>query len=349
VVALKAEAAIFYGSRDLRIEDLEVPDPGSCEVLVKVKACGLCGSDIQRILNEKLEIGKPVGGHEVVGEVFRVGGGVEDISEGDRVAVAHRVPCFKCHYCSRGDEGQCELYRRVGVYPGGFSEYMWVSSHNVVKGIFKIPSGVSFEAASFTEPVADCLKALRRAKLRWGDSVLIIGGGALGLLHLQIARVLGADKVMLSDHHENRIKLAYKLGADIAFDSRLQDTRRTVLPETANKGVDVAVIAAPSREAFTQALGSVRRGGRILLFAGFQHSTIRELNFDPSIFSRDEIWFIGSYCYSPADFGEALNLISKGKVKVEELITHKFPLREMSKAVEESRNKDEYLKSVIIP
>lgn len=349
VLELRARAAIFYGPSDLRVEDLEVQEPGSCEVLVRVRACGLCSSDIQRVLNGRLEVGKPVGGHEIAGEVFKVGEGIDFISNGDRVVVAHRVPCFKCHYCSRGDEEQCELYRRVGVYPGGFSEYIWASPHNVLKGIFRIPRAVSFEAASFTEPVADCLKALRRSGLTYGDSILIIGGGALGLLHLQVARVLGADKIMLSEHHENRIKLAEELGVDIAFDSRHQDTRRIVLSETSNRGVDIVILTVPSEEAFLQALGSVRRGGKILFFAGFQHTFLRELRFDPSIFSRDEVWFIGSYCYSPADFREALGLISDGKVKVERLITHRFPLQRISQAIEESRDKEKYIKAVVIP
>ena len=226
---------------------------------------------------------------------------------------------------------------------------MQVSSHNVMKGMLRIPESLSFESASFTEPVADCLKALRKCGLRNDDCVFIIGGGGLGLLHVQIAKVLGADKVILSERHERRIRIAEELGADTVFNSILEDTRSIVLSETSNRGADIVVIAAPSREAFTQALGSVRRGGKILFFAGFQYSPRGELYFDPSIFSHDEVWFIGSYCYSPADFREALDLISRGMVEVKRLITHRFPLEDIAQAVEESQNKDEYIKAVIIP
>ena len=203
---------MYYNNHDVRLEEMPTPQIGPGELLVRVEASGICGSDVlewYRIHKAPLVLG-----HEIAGQIVAVGEGVEKYAEGDRVSVAHHVPCNTCHYCRRGHVTVCDTLRKTNFDPGGFAEYVRLPAINVDRGVFIIPDEVSFEEASFTEPLACVLRGQRSAGLKPGDSVLILGSGIAGLLYVQLARASGAALVVATDVAEYRLEAARRFGAD---------------------------------------------------------------------------------------------------------------------------------------
>ena len=207
--------AMYYNNLDVRVEEMPVPQIGPGELLVRVRASGICGSDVMewyRVARAPMVLG-----HEVAGEVVQVGEGVERFNEGDAMVVTHHVPCNACHYCLSGHHTVCDTLRETSFDPGGFAEYLRVPAINVDRGVFKLPGGLSFEEASFAEPLACVLRGQQRANIRPGQSVLVLGSGLAGLLHINLARTLGAGRIVATDMVEYRFEAARKFGADFAF------------------------------------------------------------------------------------------------------------------------------------
>ncbi len=316
--------AMWYNNRDVRVEEMPVPQIGSGELLVRVEASGICGSDVMEwYRRDKAPL---VLGHEIGGQVVEVGKGVEKYKEGDRVSAAHHVPCNTCYYCLRGHHTMCDTLRKTNFEPGGFAEYVRLPAINVDRGVFPLPEQVSYEEATFIEPLACILRGQRVANVQPGDSVLVIGSGIAGLLHLQLARTLGARRIIATDINRFRLDAAKKFGADVALHAHKYspDQLRKV-----NDGclADLVIVCAGATTAISQALQSVERGGRVLLFAPTDPGVSIPISLN-EVFWRTDVTLTTSYGAGPYDYQTALDIIRAGTIPVRQMITHRLALAE---------------------
>jgi len=316
--------AVYYSNHDVRIEERPVPEIGPGELLLRVHASGICGSDVMEwYRTHKAPL---VLGHEVTGEVVDVGEGVTGYGAGDRVAVAHHVPCNTCRYCRSGHHTVCDTLRRTNFDPGGFAEYVRLPAINVDRGVFPLPASVSYDEGSFTEPLACVLRALRLARLRPGQSVLVIGSGISGLLHVQAATALGAGRIIATDVSPYRLEAARRFGAEAAIHAS-EDVPARVREINGGVLADLVTLCAGAPSAIQQALRSVERGGSVLFFAAAEGNATVPLAVN-EVFWRNEVTLLSSYGGAPADYAEALELIRARRINVEAMITHRLPLAE---------------------
>ncbi|MDD5423188.1 MAG: zinc-dependent dehydrogenase, partial [Candidatus Omnitrophica bacterium] len=318
---------MYYANNDVRLEERPRPTPGAGEILVRIEASGICGTDClewYRIHRVPLVLG-----HEIAGVIVETGKGVKRYKVGDRVSVSHHVPCGKCRFCRAGHETVCDMLRKTNFDPGGFSEFVRVPKINVEKGVYIIPKNVSFEEATFIEPLACVIRGQRLAGMKKGKSVLVIGSGISGLLHIKLARSAGAGRIFATDISDFRLKAAKKAGAHLAINAaeytpeRLKDMNGGLL-------ADLVVICAGAASAIEQGLKSVERGGTILIFAATGKGVTIPLSVN-DLFWRNEVTVTSSYAGSPDDHREALKKIASKKVKVCDMITHRFGLEDAVK------------------
>ncbi len=337
--------AVWYNNRDLRIEERLVPAIGPGEMLIRVDASGICGSDVMEWY--RIDRAPLVLGHEIGGQVVEIGDGVERFRVGDRVSAAHHVPCNTCYHCLRGCHTLCETLRRTNFDPGGFAEYVRLPAINVDRGVFRLPDEMSAEEATFIEPLACVLRGQRIAGLKPGDSVLVIGSGIAGLLHILLARALGARLVMATDINQFRLDTARELGADIAIpaEENLPDRTRRI-----NQGrlADLVIVCTGATPAALHALSSVEPGGTVLLFAPTDPAVTLPLSLH-ELFWRTDVTVTSSYANSPADFQTALDLIRAGSVSVRPMITHRFGLAQIGLGFQLVAGAQESIKVIIEP
>lgn len=339
------KASVCYKQNDLRIEDLPIPEISDNEVLIKMLACGLCGTDIQKIRGDT--VNKPtVLGHEVVGEIVKKGKNVSKFEIGDRVITAIHVPCFTCHYCNKGHYTICEQFRTNNIDPGGFSEFIRIPELHLNHLTHKVSNNVTDEEATLIEPIACCLHGLKQADIRPNDSVLIMGAGTIGILHAQLAKIKGANKVIVSDMSKFKLQKALNVGCDYAINIKEKNIIDEVNKITDGQGVDVIVIAAGVSSLVADAVNMVRRAGKIIVFSGFDKNKL--VTLDVSRFFKDEISIIGTYSVTPYEFPEALDLLEKRKLNTKEMITHVYPLNKLSEAIDISTNPEQPVLKVII-
>ena len=337
------KAAVYYGQQDIRIEEMPAPEIAEDEILVQMKVCGMCGSDL---MDWYLESRAPlVLGHEPAGVVAKKGRKVEDVDIGDKVFVHHHVACLTCHYCLSGDYTLCEQFHKTNINPGGFAEYFRVPAPNLRLDTLKIPSSLSFEDATLIEPVGCCVRALRKCGVRAGNSIAVIGAGATGLIHAALAKIYGASPIIVSDLIDFRLSFAKKFGADVVVNSKREDLNETVKNETDGRGVDLAVVTAPSLEAYKAGIAVCRRGGKLCVFAPTTPG--KHLEISPKELFFSELQIIPSYSTSHLETRAALRLIESGKIRIEELITHRFKLEETAKAFTTALEGRETLKVVV--
>jgi L-iditol 2-dehydrogenase len=317
------KVAMYYNNRDVRLEEIPTPTIGLGELLVKVLASGICGSDVMEWYRVKKA--PRVLGHEITGEIVKVGGGVKNYKIGDRVFVSHHVPCNTCHYCLNGFHTVCDTLRTTNFDPGGFAEYIRVPKINVDRGVFTLPNEISLEEGVFIEPLACVLRGQRLAKLVPGQSVLIIGSGISGLLHVALARSAGASRVIASDINGYRLNAAKNFGADEALDAKEVSPSR-VREINGNRLVDLVVVCAGSLSAYRQALEIVDRGGAVLCFAPIEPGI--DFPFPFYDFWNDGITLLSTYGGSPFDIMTAIGLIRAHRLPLCEMITHRLPLSE---------------------
>jgi L-iditol 2-dehydrogenase len=335
--------AMYYHNRDVRLEEMPAPRIGPGEILVKVMASGICGSDVMewyRIKKAPLVLG-----HEISGEIVEAGEGVGQYAVGDRVFVSHHIPCNTCRYCLSGNHTACETLHTTNFDPGGFAEFVRVPQLNVDRGVFPLPGHVSFEEGTLIEPLACVVRGQRVARMKPGQSVLIIGSGISGLLHLQLACALGAGRVVTTDISESRLEAADRFGADAVIHAGEDVPAR--LQQLNGKLADLVIVCTGALSAFEQALQSVDRGGTILLFAPTEPGV--NLSVPVNDFWRKGITLMPSYGGGPADISVAIELIQAGRVPVKEMITHRLSLEEAGlgfRLVAEAR---EGLKVIIEP
>ncbi|MFP3201578.1 MAG: zinc-dependent dehydrogenase [Sulfolobus sp.] len=310
----------------------EIPKPTIQErgdVIVKMKACGLCGTDVEKICGQ-YTASQPILGHEPAGIIDE--SSVDFLQPGQRVFAHHHVPCYECYYCTHGSPTMCPYYRKTNIYPGGFAEYFRVPAWNVLRGgVLLLPNNVSFDEGAFIEPLATVIRAQRRVRINKGDSVLVVGAGPMGLLHVMMAKVNGASTVITSDVADFRTDFAIKVGADYSLNARKTNVPEEVKKLTDGRGVDIAIIASGSPSAIISGLMAVRKGGYVLLFGVPYKGTI--LNYDISELLNNEISIITSNAAVEEDTKEALKVIAEKKIDVTKLITHKFRIDEFNEAV----------------
>lgn len=337
--------AMYYSNRDIRIEEAPKPKIGPGELLIRVEASGICGSDVMewyRINRTPLVLG-----HEIAGVVEEIGEGVGSYKKGDRVACAHHVPCGKCYYCLAGHETVCDTLRKTNFDPGGFCEYLRLPKINVDYGAFSLPDSLSFDDATFIEPVACVLRGQRLAGIKPGISVLVVGSGIAGLLHIHLAKVKGAGFIVSTDISDYRLQAAKKFGADTSINAREYSAEKL---RSLNQGrlADLVIVTAGSPSAIEQALSSVERGGRILFFAPTEKDRKIPIPFN-ELFWRTEISLTSSYAGSPADYKEALDLIAGKKLGISDMITHRLNLSETSLGFKLVAEAQESIKVIIYP
>lgn len=314
---------MYYNNRDVRLEEMAVPSIGPGELLVRVRASGICGSDLMewyRIKKAPLVLG-----HEIAGEIAEQGEGVKDFRVGDRVFVSHHVPCMNCRYCLSGHHSVCDTLRRTHFDPGGFAEFIRVPKINVELGTFHLPDEMSDEEGSFIEPVGCVVRAHRFAGSRSGQSVLVVGSGISGLLHIQVARSRGAGPVVATDINEFRLKAAKGLGADVTLHAT-EDVPARLREINEGRLADLVIVCAGAMPAIQQAIQSVERGGTLLFFAPTAAGVAVPIPLFE--FWRNEITVLTSYAASPQDIVEAIEAIRSGRVRVREMITHRLGLAE---------------------
>ena len=339
------KASVCYKQNDLRTEDLPIPEISDNEVLIKMLACGLCGTDIQKIRGDT--VNKPtVLGHEVVGEIVKKGKNVSKFEIGDRVITAIHVPCFTCHYCNKGHYTICEQFRTNNIDPGGFAEFIRIPELHLNHLTHKVSNNVTDEEATLIEPIACCLHGLKQADIRPNDSVLIMGAGTIGILHAQLAKIKGANKVIVSDMSKFKLQKALNVGCDYAINIKEKNIIDEVNKITDGQGVDVIVIAAGVSSLVADAVNMVRRAGKIIVFSGFDKNKL--VTIDVSRFFKDEISIIGTYSVTPYEFPEALDLLEKRKLNTKEMITHVYPLNKLSEAIDISTDPEQPVLKVII-
>jgi len=315
--------AMYYSNNDVRLEEMPVPETGTGEILIRVMASGICGSDVlewYRINRVPLVLG-----HEIAGTIEKTGAGVKGLKKGDRVAVSHHVPCNKCHYCLSGHETVCETLRKTNFYPGGFAEFVRLPAINIEQGgVYILPEGVSFEEATFVEPLACVIRGQRLSGVKKGRTVLVIGSGISGLLHIQHARMLGAKSVVATDIAPYRLEAAKRFGADCAFDAREYSPEKL---RGINGGLlaDVVILCAGAKSAVGQALDSVERGGTVLFFAAAEKDLMLPKPIN-DIFWRTEATLTSSYAATSKEHLEALEAIRARKINVKDMITNRFGL-----------------------
>jgi len=345
------KVAMYYRNNDVRVEEMPVPKIGKGEMLVKVMASGICGSDVMEWY--RIKKAPRVLGHEITGEIVELGAELSAISHqpsalriGDRVFVSHHVPCNACRYCLSGYHTACETLHKTNYDPGGFAEYLRVPEINVKSGVYILPENMSYEEGTFIEPLACILRGQRVANLKAGQSVLVIGSGISGLLHISMAKNAGAERIIATDVNEYRLNAALKFGADSVINAK-ENMPERVRPLNDGRLADCVIVCTGAMPAIEQALQSVDKGGTILFFA------VPEPGINVSVpindFWRNEIKMVTSYGAAPSDLALAIEFISARRVNVKDMITHRLGMSDAQLGFKLVAEGKESIKVIIEP
>lgn len=340
----KMKVAMYYNNNDVRIEEMPIPDISENELLVRVEASGICGSDVMewyRVKKAPLVLG-----HEISGVIVESGKNVKTFKTGDRVFVTHHVPCNNCEYCKRGQHTLCKTLHNTRFYPGGFSQYLRVPEINVKFGTFKLPDEIGFDEGTFIEPLACVVRGFRIAGFKPGRSFLVVGSGVAGVLNIKMAKNLGAKKIFATDINDFRLDFAEKIGADVAINAK-ENVNEIIKQENNGELVDYVILCAGVPNAVKQALNSVAPGGTILFFAPTQPG----VNIPFHLFDlwNKQVSMFSTYAGAPDDIKEAIKLLKSKKIKVMDMITHRLPMDKTAegfKLVAEAANS---MKVIIYP
>jgi 2-desacetyl-2-hydroxyethyl bacteriochlorophyllide A dehydrogenase len=339
------KAAVYYNHKDIRIEELEKPEILGNEVLIRVKTCGICGSDVHLLEGKwAVEDERVIMGHEFAGIVEKTGENVSDLKTGDRVAVDPNIVCGSCYYCRMDTRNYYCTNRKVigwaGWLNGGFSELVKAPE----KVVYGLPDTVSFEEAAMVEPLACALRGIDNTRIKSGDRVVILGAGSMGLLLLQLVLMAGASLVLVTDVQDIRLERAAELGADLTVNSVKDDVEKVVLDATDGIGADVVIEAAGTSETASQAVSLIRRGGKVCLFGvAPQEEFIRIKPFE--LYYKEAV-LVSSFC-NPFTFQRAIELLRNNKINVTGLITHRYPLADINSAFKTMLEDDRRCKVMI--
>lgn len=336
--------AMYYNNKDVRLQEMSTPQIGSGELLVKVIASGICGSDVMEWY--RIKKAPRVLGHEIAGEIVQVGAGVAHYQVGDRVFVSHHIPCNTCHYCLNGHHTVCETLHTTNYDPGGFAEYLRAPRLNVDRGVFLLPDEVSFAEGAFIEPLACVVRGQRLARLQPGQTVLVLGSGISGLLHVALARALGAGRIVATDVSEYRLKAARRFGADATIHAQ-EDVPARLRQANGGRPADLVIVCTGAFPASIQALQSVDRGGTVMFFATPEPGV--DVPVPVNDFWRNGITLMPSYGGAPLDIVQAIELIRARRLPVSEMITHRLSLAETGLGFQLVAEAGESIKVIVEP
>ncbi len=334
-VRRKMLAGVYRGEGLVRVEEVPVPEIGEGEVLFRVAACGICGTDIKKIQHGFIQPPQILG-HELSGTVVKTGPGVTRFKPGDRVVAFHHIPCGECFYCERKLFSQCAVYKKTGLTAGfdpnggGFGQYVRAMPRIVERGMIPLPPGVSFEDATFVEPVNTCLKAVHKARVAPGETVLVVGQGPIGMLLAILARLEGAT-VYTSDPLAGRRAASARFGAAESFNPRTVNLTEEIRARTSGRGADAVLLAVPNPASVVEALAIARPGGRVLLFA--HNDPVLRLEFPAAAIGVEEREILGSYSASLDEQEKSAALIFDGRLPLGEMISDRFPLERIGDAL----------------
>ncbi len=342
------KAAILNKSK-IVIKEIVLPKVGKNEILIKMKACGICGSDLEKVFGSYGMKSSRIG-HEPVGEIVKLGKAITDFKKGDRIFVHHHVPCYGCKFCNNGDYTMCEMYQRSNIEPCGLSEFILIPEWNVSRGgVAKIPDSIAYEQAALIEPVACCLRSIDKINMKKADNVTIFGAGPTGLMHLILLKCSGVSQIIVVDINDFRLDFAKKIDSTITTinvkGSDKDYLKKRLTSIVGKDGVDKSIICTSSRSAFVQALETTRRGGTISLFGvpPKDNQSVIDLNM---IYSK-ELKIIPSYATSEKEIHQAISLMENGIINLEPLITHKFSLVDSEKAFQCAHVANDSMKIII--
>jgi L-iditol 2-dehydrogenase len=338
------KVAMYYKNDDVRIEEMPIPEINENELLVKVMACGICGSDVMewyRIKKSPLVLG-----HEMSGEIVKAGKNVKDFKVGDRVFVTHHVPCNSCKYCENDQQTICDTLHTTKFYPGGFAQYLRVPEINVDRGAIKLPDEMSWEEGTFIEPLACTVRGFRIAEFKPKKTVLVLGSGIAGILNIKLAKAMGASKIFATDIDDYRLKMAKKFGADFTINAK-ENVAETIKKHNNGCLADFVILCAGAKSAVKQAIESVEAGGTILWFAPTKPG--EEIAFPLFDLWNKQIKMFSTYAGAGKDLTEAIELIRSKKVIVTDMITHKLPLNDTAKGFKLAADAKQSIKIIIEP
>lgn len=336
--------AMYYNNRDVRLEELPKPAAGPGELLVRIEASGICGSDVLEWY--RIKKAPRVLGHEISGVVEQAGAGVKQFKAGDRIFVTHHVPCNTCRYCLAGNHTVCETLHTTNFEPGGFAEYVRIPAINVDRGSFLMPDGMSFDEGTFIEPLGCVVRGQREARLTAGQTVLILGSGISGLLHIMLAKAMGAGRIIATDISEFRLQKAREFGADATIGAR-EDVPARVREVNEGRAADLVIVCTGAFPAFQQAIKSVDRAGTIVCFATSDPGV--DLPIPINDFWRNSVKVMSSYAAAPYDLAVALELIRMKRVDVSRMITHRYGLARTGEGFLKMVDGKDSLKVIIEP
>jgi L-iditol 2-dehydrogenase len=330
-------ASVYEGSSRVRLRNIPVPEIGPGELLVRVEACGVCHTDLKKIQHDLLSPPR-IFGHETAGVVVAAARDVMEFGPGDRVCLFHHVPCLDCFYCHHESYAQCATYKKVGVTAGfepaggGFAQYVRVMDWIVRRGVVKIPDGIDFDRASFVEPVSTCLKAVVKCAPEPDETVLVMGQGPIGLLFTMLLRQRGVNRVYATDPIPSRLETSRRLGAKETWNPSENNVVSKIQSVTSGRGADIVVVAASAPRIVEQAIEASRPGGRIMLFAQTAATERFQLS-GPSICAGERT-LLGSYSASIDLQQESAGIVWHKDFPVEDLISHRLPLRDMERGID---------------
>jgi L-iditol 2-dehydrogenase len=342
------KAAVVVNNR-VELRDLNLPKVGNNEVLIRMRSCGICGSDLEKVFG-KYGMKSSRIGHEPAGEIVKLGADIKDYKKGDRVFIHHHVPCYSCHYCYNDDFTMCEKYQSSNIDPCGLSEYILVPQWNLSKGgLIRLPENVNFNQAALIEPIACCLRSLNKVNLKKADTIVIFGAGPTGLMHMILARFFGASKILLVDVNSFRLNFAKKFDKHVETiniaDISESEFKTKSLAFLGKDGSDVSIISTSSINAFIQALIITRKGGTISLFGVPPKDT--EVRIDLNMIYSKELKILPSYAASEKEIHQTISLMESNIIDFEPLITHKFPLLDSYEAFMHAHQAKDAMKIII--
>ena len=340
------KAAVVKSNSIIEIKTIERPSPGPNDIIVKMQACGICGSDVEKVFGKYGQPSMKLG-HEPAGIITQVGSAISHYNVGDRVFTHHHVACYSddCHECKHGNETMCKKYYSSNLEPCGLADEYVVSEWNINHGgVLKLPDNLSFEEAAMIEPLACCIRGWNKFKHQKGDTVVVLGVGPTGIMHVMLSKFYEFGKIFCLDLNDFRLSFAKKFGA-VAIRSDNPNALEQIKSETDNQGVDVVIVATGNLKALQSGIDFVRKGGTILMFG--VPSKGAKIELDMSAIYSKEITIVSTYAASDFDTKDALEKISNKKINVKQLITHKYQLDECQKAFEHARSGQNAMKIII--
>ena len=337
--------AVFVKERNqVSVDNVPSPGIGDGDVLVKMKACGLCGSDLEKIYGHYGMVSQRLG-HEPAGEIKAVGKNVKDFKVGDRVFVHHHVPCYSCHYCEHEDYTMCQYYQKSNLDPCGLAEIFLVPEWNVSRGgIIKLPDSISFDEAAMIEPLACCIRAINKVNITNNDDIAVIGVGPAGIMHILLAKAFGANRVFALDINDFRLNFAKKMGAELAVNINKEESS-IINDLTDGRGVDITIVSTGNTKALLHSLTLTRKGGEVVLFGVPPKDSKIQLDVNHMFLNEKKL--IPSLAASEKETNYALELITSKQVDIKSIITHRFSLERTSDAIKCAYDAKDAMKVII--